>query len=143
MSYDFCDRAVVQELETRLKAARDIDIVPIYWILCPFMILTCLVSIVLNGLLINVSRRNKSVHKSPILLLSLNLAFTDLLSSIFSGINIILNSFIPEVFKTPLHPCFMLVLENFRCAALVASALHLLALALVHYRGIVNPLHYR
>lgn len=91
----------------------------------------------------SISRQSKVVNKSPILLLSLNLAVTDLIASLLNGLSILFNSYLPEVYDIKMGQCSMLMFEVVRDAALVASALHLLALAFVHYRGIVNPLHYR
>lgn len=125
------------------NATRDMDIKPLYIYLCPVLIFICFFSIIFNAILISISRQSKFVNKSPILLLSLNLAATDLIASLLNGLGILLNSYLPEVHNIEMGHCTLLVLEVFRCAALVASALHLLALAFVHYRGIVNPLHYR
>lgn len=141
---DFCNDTDRINLITLFKSAeRDLDIKPLYTYLCPVIMFVCFFSIMFNAVLINISRQSKAVNKSPILLLSLNLAVTDLFASLFNGLNILLNSYLPEVHDIKMGQCSMLIIEAFRCAALVASALHLLALAFVHYRGIVNPLHYR
>lgn len=139
---NFCDPNEVANITSKLLK-RDFDIKPLYTYLCPVIIFICFISITFNAILIGISRLSKVVNKSPILLLSLNLAMTDLIASLLNGIGILLNSYLPEVHVIRMGPCTMLMFEIARYAALAASALHLLALACVHYRGIVKPLHYR
>ncbi|GIX78082.1 g_PROTEIN_RECEP_F1_2 domain-containing protein [Caerostris extrusa] len=57
----------------------------------------------------------------------------------------LVNSLLPIVFGIELGPmsyCFILSLEAFRLGGLVVAVLHLLALAINHYIGILRPLHY-
>ena len=143
MGIDFCNDTARLNILKLFSAPRDFEIKPLYTYLCPVIIFVCFFSIIFNAILMSISRQSKFVNKSPILLLSLNLALTDLIASLLNGLSILLNSYMPEVYDIKMSPCSMLIFEMFRCAALVASALHLLALAFVHYRGIVNPLHYR
>lgn len=82
-------------------------------------------------------------NKSPVLSMSLNLAATDTLASLFVGVGFFVNSYLPVVHSIVVNPCYALVFEIIRTSSLIASALHLLALAFIHYRGTVNPLHYR
>ncbi|CAG2111200.1 unnamed protein product [Medioppia subpectinata] len=83
-------------------------------------------------------------NKSPIFRLSLHLATTDAANSAIVGTGLFINSYLPRVFNVTIgNTCSLLVLEIFRLSSLVASALHLLAMALVYYRGTTNPLHYR
>ncbi|GIX66805.1 g_PROTEIN_RECEP_F1_2 domain-containing protein [Caerostris extrusa] len=42
----------------------------------------------------------------------------------------------------PFSNCYVLVLEAFRLGGMVVAVLHLLALAINHYIGILRPLHY-
>lgn len=144
VSYDFCNQSIIDSIAKRFEnSPRDFDVKPIYRYLCPVIILVCSFSIICNAIIMVISRQSQLVNKSPILLLSLNLATTDLITATLNGLNVLLNSYLPEVFKLAMPSCFLLIFEIFRSTALVASALHLLALAIVHYRGIVNPLHYR
>ncbi|XP_074596070.1 uncharacterized protein LOC141851250 isoform X2 [Brevipalpus obovatus] len=83
-------------------------------------------------------------HKSPVLVLSLNLATTDTIASLLNGLSFLFNSYLPVVFGHDLgKPCLFVVLELFRMSAFISSVLHLLALASIHYNGTVRPLHYR
>lgn len=143
MGFDFCNDTERQNIVLLFHTQRDIEIKPLYTYLCPVIIFICFLSIIFNAILMSISRKSKFVNKSPILLLSLNLALTDLIASLLNGAGILFNSYLPEVYDIKMGQCTMLMFEVVRCAALVASALHLLALAFVHYRGIVNPLHYR
>lgn len=143
MGIDFCNVTEKLKVIALFNSTRDLDIRPVYTYLCPVIIFICFFSIIFNAILIGISRQSKVVNKSPILLLSLNLAVIDLIAALFNGFGILFNSYLPEVYDIKMGQCSMLIVEVIRCAALVASALHLLALAVVHYRGIVNPLHYR
>ncbi|RWS27035.1 Trace amine-associated receptor 2-like protein [Leptotrombidium deliense] len=118
------------------------EIAPImYKYLCPPMFVTCALSVVINAVLYFVGRV-KTRNKSPVLLLSLNLASTDAFASLFVGIGLVFNSYLPVVFNIHFNRCPFLAFEIARTSALIASALHLLALAYIHYRGITKPLHY-
>ncbi|XP_054168118.1 D(2) dopamine receptor-like [Oppia nitens] len=110
----------------------------------PILIIGCVVSVVLNAVLVIVGH-TKTVNKSPILVLSLNLATTDSLASIFIATGLVVNSYLPVVFEIDMgaSKCSLLIIEIFRLSSLISSAMHLLSLALVHYKGIVKPLHYR
>lgn len=147
MGIDYCNdkerNFYTQLFNDSNSSKRDFDIKPLYIYLCPVIMFICFFSIIFNAILVSISRQSKVVNKSPILLLSLNLAATDLVAALLNGLGILLNSYLPEVYDIRMGQCYVLMLEIVRCAALVASALHLLALAFVHYRGIVNPLHYR
>lgn len=143
-SLDLCNETETNHLIQLFNQPKDLDIRTIYTYLCPVIIVVCFCSIIFNAILVSISRQSKFVNKSPILLLSLNLALTDLIASLLNLLTILFNSYLPEVHDIKIESqCLMLIFEVFRCGALVASALHLLALAFVHYRGIVNPLHYR
>lgn len=144
MAIDFCNKTEKQHLVDLFQMKkRDINIKPLYAYLCPIIIFVCFFAITVNAMLITISRHSKVIHKTPILLLSLNLAVTDLIASLLNGFSILFNSYMYEVHDYKMGQCTMLMSELIRCAALVASALHLLALAFVHYRGIVKPLSYR
>lgn len=143
MAINYCSDQEKNNVLSLFQTPRDLDIRPLYEYLCPVIIFICFFSVLFNAILMGISRQSKVINKSPILLLSLNLAVTDLIASLMNGLGILFNSYLPEVHDIKTSRCWILILEIIRCAALVASALHLLALAIVHYRGIVNPLHYR
>lgn len=110
----------------------------------PVLIVICLISIMFNAILITISRQSSSVNKSQVLLLSLNLAITDLISTTLNGFNVFLNTYLSTVHgRILLSTCQALIFEALRGTAMIASALHLLALAFVHYRGTVNPVKSR
>lgn len=116
--------------------------IELYQYFCPPLIIACFISVVINSALFIVGHIHTH-NKSPVLRLSLNLASTDTLASLLSGFGLLFNSYLPVVYNINLSRCFFLVYEIFRVSALIASVLHLLALACIHYKGIVNPLHYR
>lgn len=114
-----------------------------YKILCPPLIIACIISVALNMGLFFVGTFGTN-HKSPVLVLSLNLATTDTIASLLNGLSFLFNSYLPVVFGHDLgKPCLFVVLELFRMSAFISSVLHLLALASIHYNGTVRPLHYR
>ena len=113
----------------------------IYQVFPLLLIFGSFIAFVVNSFLLfvgHVYTRNKS----PVLSMSLNLAATDTLASLFVGMGFFVNSYLPQV-GIYTNPCYALVFEIIRTSSLIASALHLLALAFIHYRGTVNPLHYR
>lgn len=116
--------------------------IELYQFFCPPLIIASFISVILNSALFVVGHLHTH-NKSPVLRLSLNLASTDTLASLLTGLGIVFNSYLPVVYGISLSRCFFLVFEVFRTSALIASVLHLLALAFIHYKGIVNPLHYR
>ncbi|KAH7646728.1 hypothetical protein HUG17_2266 [Dermatophagoides farinae] len=147
---DYCDNETLKQFEQTKSSDSLESVVYLYKVFVPILLAGCLLSLILNTVLViigtiiqsRLSRSNRS--RSPILLLSLNLAATDSIASFLMGFGLLINSFLPVVLGINLtNLCFKLILEIFRLSALIASALHLLALALVHYKGIVNPLHYR
>lgn len=114
----------------------------VYRYICPPLIFSSLISFFLNACLFAIG--HKYTHnKTPVLILSLNLASTDTAASLLTGIGILCNSYLPHVYGVHLSTCLFLGYEIVRLSALIASALHLLGLAYIHYKGTVNPLHYR
>lgn len=114
----------------------------LYKYFCPPLIAFSFVSVVINAVLFIVGHVYTQ-NKTPVLLLSLNLASTDTIASLLTGTGIIFNSYLPVVFGFQFSRCLFLAYEVVRTSALSASALHLLGLAYIHYKGTVNPLHYR
>ncbi|KAI1289546.1 hypothetical protein HDE_09100 [Halotydeus destructor] len=114
----------------------------LYKYFVPILVIGSFASVFINAGLFVIGHRFTR-NKSPVLLLSLNLASTDTVASLLMGLSLILNSLLPVVFKVQFPRCPFVVLELFRTTALIASVLHLLALAYLHYKGTINPLHYR
>lgn len=141
---DFCDNYTYVEYYSNVNLEGQEDQKSLYKYFIPILFVGCLISVLLNALLVIIGN-TKTISKSPILVLSLNLATTDCMASLFVGIGLLFNSYLPIVFDIDLGKaqCALLVIEIFRLSSLIASAMHLLSLALVHYKGIVKPLHYR
>lgn len=114
----------------------------LYHYICPPLIILSFISVVINAALVLVGHKYVR-RKTPVLLLSLNLASTDTLASLLTGIGLIFNSYLPVVFGIHVNRCLFLAYEIVRTSSLIASALHLLGLAYIHYKGTINPLHYR
>lgn len=114
----------------------------LYRFVCPLLITASFISVGINALLFIIGHLYTH-NKTPVLLLSLNLASTDTLASLLTGIGLIFNSYLPVVHGVTFSRCLFLAYEVVRTSALIASALHLLGLAYIHYKGTVNPLHYR
>lgn len=146
---DFCNNTELLKLfEEFNTTGRDLEastVKKVYTILCYVYLSICLIGIIFNSLLVCLSGRNREVNRSPILLLSWNLALTDSLALLFNMISIYFNSYRVEVVgdKSQDLLCLMMKLEIVKCAAMISSALHLLAMALLQYRGVVDPLHYK
>jgi len=141
---DYCDNTTLTNYFSNINNEGIESQKTLYKYFIPILIVGCVVSVVLNALLVIIGN-TKTINRSPILVLSLNLATTDCFASIFIAIGLVVNSYLPIVFEIDMKgaKCSLLVIEIFRLSALIASAMHLLSLALVHYKGIVKPLHYR
>lgn len=148
---DFCDNRTYDEyFQSPFNISQEVTAETLslqkalYKHFIPILIVGCVVSVLLNSVLVIVGH-TKTVNKSPILVLSLNLATTDCLASIFIATGLLVNSYLPVVLDVDMgsSQCALLIIEIFRLSAIISSAMHLLSLALVHYKGIVKPLHYR
>ncbi|XP_015912250.1 adrenocorticotropic hormone receptor-like [Parasteatoda tepidariorum] len=116
----------------------------LYRAVVPVMLTACVLSLLFN-LMILFSLKWIRKTLSPTLLLSLSLAVADAYASLVIGVGLVLNSLLPIVYGVdlgPFHACYLLVLEAFRLGGMVVAVLHLLALAINHYIGILRPLHY-
>lgn len=133
-------RPTVQESEARQAEAA--FMYTLYNYFCPPLILMSFTSVLINAALVIIGQTYVR-RKTPVLLLSLNLASTDTLASLLTGVGLVFNSYLPVVFKIHVSRCLFLAYEIVRTSALIASALHLLGLAYIHYKGTINPLHYR
>ncbi|XP_064457107.1 adrenocorticotropic hormone receptor-like [Ornithodoros turicata] len=115
----------------------------VYALAVPALLLGCFLSFIFNaGVLLSVRWLRRVL--SPTLCFSLSLTFADAYSSLLLGTGLFVNSYLPShgVSLGPKEDCFRLGLEAFRLSGLLVSALHLLALAVNHYLGILRPLHY-
>ncbi|CAG2164491.1 unnamed protein product, partial [Oppiella nova] len=141
---DYCDSSSVQQFIGTVNNLSGAELVlSLYQYFCPILLTVCLIGLILNTILLIIGNL-RCRNKSPIFRLSLNLATTDAINSVIGGTGLLINSYLPRVFGVVLfNTCAQLVFEIFRLSSLVASALHLLAMALVYYRGTTNPLHYR
>ncbi|CAL1293408.1 unnamed protein product [Larinioides sclopetarius] len=115
----------------------------LYQTVVPVMLTACFLSMMFNLVIVFSVRWVRRL--SPTLYLSLSLAVADAYASLVIGIGLVINSLLPNVFGTNLglfSHCYILVLEAFRLGGIIIIVLHLLALAVNHYIGILRPLHY-
>lgn len=120
------------------------DIRHLYKIVIPLLLTACILSLLFNVVIV-ISVRWVRKSLSPTLYLSLSLSVADAYASLVLGLGLVVNSLLPIVYGVNLGPfnaCFVLVLEAFRLGGVVVAVLHLLALAINHYVGILRPLHY-
>ncbi|KAL1441171.1 hypothetical protein MTO96_031221 [Rhipicephalus appendiculatus] len=115
----------------------------VYTFAVPVLLVGCSLAFLFNaGVLVSLRWLRRPV--SPTLCFSLSLTFADAYSALLLATGLVLNSYLP-VYGVSLgsqERCIVLVLEVFRLSGLLASAFHLLALAVNHYVGILRPLHY-
>ncbi|CAM1292201.1 Uncharacterised protein g357 [Pycnogonum litorale] len=108
----------------------------------PMMLTVCTISVLFN-LTILLSMNWVKRSSSPTLHLSVSLAVADAYSSLVIGLGLLINSLLPYGYGIHLGSgCHTMILEAFRLAGPIISVLHLLALAINHYVGILRPLHY-
>lgn len=142
---DYCNEDHVLILRRLFATTKEeqIRITEFYRYAGPILTVICIISIIFNIIIISISRRGSGVNKSQVLLLSLNLAFTDILGTMLSAVNF-LHGYLKLVHNIELlTSCQFAIVELFRGTALISSALHLLALAFIHYRGTVDPIKSR
>lgn len=121
------------------------EIVELYRIVVPVLLVVCFLSFLSNLLIVCSARWICRRRLSPNLMLSLSLAGADAFASLIVGLGLVLNSLLPIALGIELGPgsqCLVLALEALRLGSLVSTALHLLALAANHHVGISKPLHY-
>lgn len=120
------------------------DLRQLYSIVIPVMLTGCVLSLLIN-LVILICVRYVRRPLKPTLCFSISLSITNAYAITVLAIGLIVNSLLPMVYglkREPFNNCYLLVLEAFRMAGFIASVLHLLALAVNHYIGILRPLHY-
>uniref|UniRef100_A0A914E9Z5 G-protein coupled receptors family 1 profile domain-containing protein n=1 Tax=Acrobeloides nanus TaxID=290746 RepID=A0A914E9Z5_9BILA len=115
----------------------------IYVWLVPLMSFILLLAIVGNGLIVLSSRWIKrpisSYNK-----LCISLALIDAWAALLLMTGLFVNSYMPIVLGIPKRDeCAAAVLEIFRISAMLTSNLHILALAIHHFVGILHPLDYK
>ncbi|GIY56988.1 g_PROTEIN_RECEP_F1_2 domain-containing protein [Caerostris darwini] len=138
------DDADADKNSTASKVEGMEDVVELYRIVVPVLLTACCLSFIFNLTMV-CSVRCLRRKLSPTICLSLSLAMADAYASLVVGLGLLVNSLLPIVFGIELGPmsyCFILSLEAFRLGGLVVAVLHLLALAINHYIGILRPLHY-
>lgn len=102
----------LEELQARNISATSMDAV--YTMAVPVMGIFCLLTVVVN-LVIVVSAKWCRKPMSPTLYFSISLALADAYFTLLVGIGLILNSFLPNVYKIYLtSDCFNLMFEVFR-----------------------------
>ncbi|KFM74041.1 Trace amine-associated receptor 2, partial [Stegodyphus mimosarum] len=127
----------------RVLTEEEENVKNLYRTVVPVMLTACLLSMIFNLVIVISVRWVRRL--SPTLYLSLSLAVADAYASLVIGIGLVINSLLPTVYGLTLgnfNHCYILVLEAFRLGGMVIIVLHLLALAVNHYIGILRPLHY-
>ncbi|XP_022704223.1 melanocortin receptor 3-like isoform X2 [Varroa jacobsoni] len=99
-----------------------------------------LASVFINLLVLFSARYIRKI--TPTVFFSLSLVAANAYAVITCTGSMAVNSFLPVVYEWSPNICWALLLEVFRMTGLTSSALHLLALAINHYVGILRPLHY-
>ncbi|XP_003741453.1 adrenocorticotropic hormone receptor-like [Galendromus occidentalis] len=111
-----------------------------YQWLIVFMSIAMVASIVTNLMVLFSARYIRKV--TPTVFFSLSLVAANAYATIIFTLSMTINSFLTTFIRWSPNVCWALLLEVFRMTGLSASALHLLALAINHYVGILRPLHY-
>ena len=111
-----------------------------YQWLIVFMSIAMVASIVTNLLVLFSARYIRKI--TPTVFFSLSLVAANAYAIIVFAISLTINSFLKVYMNWEPNVCWALLLEVFRMTGLSVSALHLLALAINHYVGILRPLHY-
>src|SRR5688572_6142543 len=91
---DFCTNATRDYLASTTNKVGFAEAHELYKWLCPPLILGSAISVVINAGLYFVGHRFTR-NKSPVLVLSLNLASTDTLASLLMGVGLIFNAYLP------------------------------------------------
>lgn len=117
----------------------------LYRIVVPIMLVMCLISILENcWILLAACFVKRSM--SPTLCFNVSLAGADAYASLVISVGLVLNNVIPMLTGINVDEqleCLVLTTEGFRVGGMISSVLHLLGLAINHYIGIANPLHYQ
>lgn len=114
----------------------------IYSIGVPVMILGGLAAIIINARCLVAIRWVRGTL-TPTLLLSLSLAAADLYTSVLWILSLVINSYLPFVWRIKLGiDCIMAGMEGLRLSGVITIIGHLAALAINHHLGIVKPLRY-
>ena len=142
--YLFNGTVISSNSSSKPSYAYDEPVRQLYKIVLPVWLTACIISLFFNIIIVfSVRWIRKSL--SPTLYLSISLAMSDAYASLVLGVGFVVNSLLPIVYGINLglyNDCYALILEAFRLAGVVVAVLHLLALAINHYVGILRPLHY-
>lgn len=112
-----------------------------YKIVIPPMLLVCLISVITNiRVLLSVHWIRRPL--TPTLHISLSLAAADACSSSMFGIGLLLNSYLPTVWKIYVPCVVQYGIEILRLSGIIITVVHLLTLSINHYLGILKPLRY-
>ncbi|OWA52231.1 hypothetical protein BV898_16690 [Hypsibius exemplaris] len=119
-------------------------LVPIYQIIGPILVNLCALSVIGNTVILCTVFFIRKKHLTPTLMFSLSLAGADAVAAMSMGLGFFVNNILLLNFDINIayRDCIVLVVESFRLATMVCSALHFLMLAVNHWLGIIRPLHY-
>ncbi|KAF7281852.1 hypothetical protein GWI33_004181 [Rhynchophorus ferrugineus] len=106
------------------------------YVVIPILLISCLVSMLVNVIVI-ASACWIRCSMTPNLKISLSLAAADACSSSLYGLLIFIDVYVPIQMGV-----FLNVVEILRLSGIVITVVHLMALAVNHYIGILKPLHY-
>ncbi|XP_018327240.1 trace amine-associated receptor 6-like isoform X1 [Agrilus planipennis] len=120
--------------------ATDERIALLYKQYIPPMLIFCLASVIIN-IRVLLSVRWVRRPLSPTLHISLSLAAADACTSALLGVGLFINSLLPKI-NISVSCLATYTLEMFRLSGIIITVVHLLALSVNHYLGILKPLHY-
>lgn len=108
-----------------------------YQTMIPILLIMCFLAILINITVLVISSRSKK-PVSLTLKLTLGLAAADIYTSAILGAGLYLHSYLLYVqcFIIPHYFCIAFVVESLRLGAILTSVLHLLLLAINHYRKV-------
>ncbi|KAL1494969.1 hypothetical protein ABEB36_010468 [Hypothenemus hampei] len=105
------------------------------YIFLPILLGSCLIAMIVNVIVI-ASARWIRCSMTPNLKISLSLAAADATSSTMYGLIVLISGYGYNL------GVFLYIVELLRLSGIVVTVVHLLALSLNHYIGILKPLHY-
>ncbi|XP_019766012.2 adenosine receptor A2b-like [Dendroctonus ponderosae] len=105
------------------------------YLILPILLISCFIAMVVNIIVIS-SAYWIRCSMTPNLKISLSLAAADATSSTMYGLLLLISEY---GFSLGMIPC---LIDLLRLSGIVITVVHLLALSLNHYIGILKPLHY-
>lgn len=100
----------------------------------------CFISVVFNLIILASAKYIRKI--TPTVFFSLSLVAVNAYAAFICALGVIVNSYLPRTYGWDPNKCWALIIEIFRMTGLMSSSLHLVALAINHYVGILRPLHY-